>query len=70
MKKISISLSGHQTSLSLEPEFIDALKKIAEADKTSVSAIIAKIDENRSPKSNLSSEVRMWILRRLMQMIK
>ncbi|MBR5566652.1 MAG: ribbon-helix-helix domain-containing protein, partial [Alphaproteobacteria bacterium] len=25
MKKLSVSLSGHQTSITLEPEFIDAL---------------------------------------------
>ena len=67
MKKISVSLSGHQTSISLEPEFIDALNQIAKHDKVSVAYIIGTIDERRSPESNLSSAVRSYILCRYMQ---
>ena len=70
MKKISISLSGHQTSITLEKEFFDVLKKIADADKTSIAAIINKIDADRSPDSNLSASVRVYILRRIMQTAK
>ncbi len=62
MKKISVSLSGHQTSIALEPEFIDALKKIATARDQSVASIICKIDDARAPNTNLSSAVRVWIL--------
>ncbi|MDR2412626.1 MAG: ribbon-helix-helix domain-containing protein [Rickettsiales bacterium] len=65
MKKLSVSLSGHQTSISLEEEFVQALKKMAKDDRTSVSAIISGIDAKRGPDSNLSSEIRIWILRRL-----
>ncbi|MDL2295973.1 ribbon-helix-helix domain-containing protein [Lachnospiraceae bacterium OttesenSCG-928-E19] len=70
MQKISISLSGHQTSITLEKEFFDVLKKIATADKTSVAAIINKIDADRDPDSNLSASVRVYILRRIMQTAK
>ncbi len=62
MKKISVSLSGHQTSISLESEFIDALHSIARDKKTSVAAIISKIDETRKIGTNLSSAIRVWIL--------
>lgn len=63
MKKISVSLSGHQTSISLEPEFIDALHRLADARGVSVASIIADIDDARTPDTNLSSAVRIWILR-------
>lgn len=62
MKKISVSLSGHQTSISLEPEFIAELKHIAKIKKTSVSSIISSIDDKRAPDTNLSSAIRVWIL--------
>ncbi len=70
MKKISVSLSGHQTSISLENEFFDILQKIAHAKKTSIAAIIKSIDETRKPETNLSSETRIWILKELLQTIK
>jgi len=61
MKKISVSLSGHQTSISLEPEFIDALRKISASHGRSVAAIINNIDQARGER-NLSSAIRVWIL--------
>jgi predicted DNA-binding ribbon-helix-helix protein len=70
MNKISVSLSGHQTSVSLEKEFSDALRRIARADNTSAAAIVNSIDANRAPGSNLSSEIRIWILRRLLKTAK
>ena len=70
MHKISVSLSGHQTSISLEQEFFEVLKKIACEQNTSVASIIKKIDENRNPKTNLSSEIRIWILRQLLKTAK
>lgn len=63
MKKISVSLSGHQTSISLEPEFITELQRIAKDKNTSVSAIISNIDASRKPNENLSSAIRVWILK-------
>ena len=63
MKKISLSLSGHQTSVSLEPEFVDALRDVAKKEGRSPSSIIADIDSNRDTNANLSSAVRIWILK-------
>jgi len=70
MKKISVSLSGHQTSISLEEDFIEALNRIARHDNVSIASIIQNIDAKRSPDSNLSSAVRSYILRRCMQSAK
>lgn len=62
MKKISVSLSGHQTSISLEPEFLDLLQKIAKEKNISVAGLISKIDDERQVATNLSSAIRVWIL--------
>ena len=70
MHKISVSLSGHQTSISLEQEFFDVLKQIAEERKTSVATIIKNIDEQRNTNSNLSSEIRIWILKQILKTSK
>ncbi len=70
MNKISVSLSGHQTSISLEKEFVDILKTIAKQQKISIAAIIKQIDDERKPESNLSSEIRIWILKQLLKTIK
>ena len=70
MHKISVSLSGHQTSISLEKEFFDVLKKLAEDKRTSIAAVINQIDEQRLPDSNLSSEIRIWILKQLLKTSK
>lgn len=66
MKKISVSLSGHQTSITLEPEFFDALKHIATARGVSVASIIGELDRTRAPGTNLSSAIRVWVLRTVM----
>lgn len=65
MKKISVLIANrHATSLSLEPEFIDALKRIAKAQKKSVNDIITEIDSHRQ-KENLSSAVRVYVLKEI-----
>lgn len=70
MHKISVSLSGHQTSISIEQEFFDVLQKIANDRNISIASIIKNIDETRNPDSNLSSETRIWILKQLLKTSK
>ena len=65
MKKISISLSGHQTSITLEQEFIDALHALAARAGKPVATIINEIDANRDTDTNLSSAVRVWVLQQM-----
>ncbi len=62
MKKISVSLSGHQTSVSLEDEFIVALREIAARRRVPIATMIAEIDATRKLGDNLSSAIRVWIL--------
>lgn len=47
LRKRSILLSGHATSLALEPEFWDVLDELARTDGLSLAALIARIDEGR-----------------------
>jgi predicted DNA-binding ribbon-helix-helix protein len=61
--KRSVSIAGHRTSLSLEPEFWDALQRAAAEESTSLASLIAVIDARRGPR-NLSSAVRVWLLER------
>ena len=61
--KRSVTVAGHRTSLSLEPEFWDALKRIAQGDSRTVSGLIGEIDAARG-RRNLSSAVRVFILER------
>ena len=70
MHKISVSLSGHQTSISLEQEFFDVLQNIATQRNTTIASIIKSIDDNRTPGTNLSSETRVWILKQLLKTSK
>ncbi len=59
--KRSVTIDGHKTSISLEPPFWDALKDIAGKNHTSLNAMIAKIDKERSS-GGLSSAIRIYIL--------
>jgi predicted DNA-binding ribbon-helix-helix protein len=47
LRKRSISLAGHATSLALEPEFWAALEAMATARKASLAALVAHIDDAR-----------------------
>lgn len=62
--KRSLTIAGHRTSLSLEPEFWAALKTFASAERKSLAALVSQIDEQRGER-NLSSAIRVWILQRL-----
>jgi len=62
IRKHSVSLHGHRTSLSLEEEFWVELKQIADARDLSLAALIAQIDSTRAPTTNLSSALRLHVL--------
>ncbi|MDA8637779.1 ribbon-helix-helix domain-containing protein [Rhodospirillales bacterium] len=60
LKKRSVNIAGHATSVSMENIFWDRLSDIASARGSSVSAIIREIDAART--GNLSSALRVYIL--------
>ncbi len=63
VKKHSVEVAGHRTSLSLEEAFWRALKRIAAQDGVSINSLIERIDRERA--GNLSSAVRSYVLERL-----
>lgn len=60
MKKRSVRISGHETSISLEEQFWRSLKEIAAVRGMSLTSLIAEIDEERD--GNLSSSLRVYAL--------
>ncbi|WP_417497831.1 ribbon-helix-helix domain-containing protein [Maricaulis sp.] len=61
--KRSVSLAGHRTSLSLEPEFWAVIDAAIRAEGLSLAGLIAQIDEARGLEP-LASSMRVWALRR------
>jgi predicted DNA-binding ribbon-helix-helix protein len=65
IRKRSITLHGHRTSFSVEDAFLDELKTLAARRGLSFAGLIAEIDEARPLDSNLSSALRLFVLREL-----
>lgn len=66
LKKRSVKIMGHLTSVSLEEEFWDALKNIADQKNISLNTLIANIDTQRTESKsagNLSSALRVFVLK-------
>ena len=47
LRKRSILLAGHATSMALEPEFWAVLDEMAQAQGISLAALIARLDQGR-----------------------
>jgi predicted DNA-binding ribbon-helix-helix protein len=63
--KRSVTIAGHQTSISLEPLFWQALEAAAAARSLPLNALIAEIDAIRilaTAPPNLASALRSWLL--------
>jgi predicted DNA-binding ribbon-helix-helix protein len=61
IRKRSIALKGHATSVSLEDEYWDELKRMARASGRPLAALIERIDTERGG-DNLSSALRLAVL--------
>ena len=69
LKKHSILIAGHRTSLSVETAFWDQLKAIAGRRGLSLNKLIEEIDGQRSRDANpanLSSAIRVFVLDQLL----
>lgn len=65
--KRSVTIAGHQTSISLEPIFWTALRDAAEAEALPLNALIARIDAERiraDTPPNLGSAIRIWLFKK------
>ena len=69
MKKRSVTLSGHPTSITLEDEFWNLLKKVAIEKNISIASLINEIDEARlqTLSGGLSSAIRVYILKHILE---
>ena len=63
MRKHTLTIHGHVTSISLEDVFWDALKQAANEEGLSVAGLVGRIDENRD--TGLSSAIRVFLFKRL-----
>lgn len=69
MKKRSVTLNGHRTSILLEPEFWTAIERAAQSRGVSLAHLIAGVDADRVRKgrdekagSGLASALRVFAL--------
>ena len=63
--KRSLTLHGHRTSVSLEEEFWQAFREMAETQGKPINVLAAEIDENRGLDSGLASAIRVYVLKHL-----
>ena len=66
--KRSVTIAGHETSISLEPLFWEALERAAQQEQLPINALIARIDVERLDAAggapNLTSAIRQWLFLR------
>ena len=60
IRKHSVLVAGHETSVSMENAFWDDLRSIAREQNLSINDLVAKIDSDR--RGNLSSAIRLYVL--------
>ena len=63
LRKRSVLVAGHRTSVSLEDAFWEVLKELADRRGLSINQLVAEVDEGRS--GNLSSALRVYVLREI-----
>ena len=61
-RKHSLTLRGHRTSVSLEPEFWTALRAIAADGGRRSTTLAAEIDAARGAGHGLASAIRLYVL--------
>lgn len=65
VKKRSVVVAGHRTSVSLELAFWEALRELAAARGRTINQLVSEIDSGRT--GNLSSAIRVYVLTALRQ---
>jgi predicted DNA-binding ribbon-helix-helix protein len=63
LRKRSFALSGHRTSVALEPEFWAVLEEDSRARGLSLAGLVANVDAMRGPRT-LASALRLHALKR------
>ena len=74
LRKRSVTLAGHRTSLSVEQVFWDELKTLATEEKTSLQSLIERLDQERIREGettiSLSGAIRVHVVERLRQKLR
>ena len=65
LRRRSVTIAGHRTSVSLEDPFWDQLKAIASDRGLSVAQVVAEVDKGRA--GNLSSALRVFVLQQVLK---
>lgn len=65
----SVKVSGHRTSVCLEPEFWIEIRRIAQRDGMTINALISQIGKTKIQHGNLSSACRIEVLKDLLSEI-
>ena len=60
LRRRSVIVAGHRTSVSLEEAFWNMLKSICYDQSKSINQLVTEIDSNRA--GNLSSAIRVFVL--------
>ncbi|MDD9876911.1 MAG: ribbon-helix-helix domain-containing protein [Magnetovibrio sp.] len=61
VRKHSVVVAGHRTSVSMEDAFWEALSALAEAEGRSINDLVTEIDRERD--GSLSSAIKVHVLR-------
>jgi predicted DNA-binding ribbon-helix-helix protein len=67
--KRSVRIDGQKTSLSLENEFWDGLREIANGKNVAISTLVKQIDAGRTT-NNLSSAIRVFVFNHFYALLK
>ncbi|NNE85802.1 MAG: ribbon-helix-helix domain-containing protein [Alphaproteobacteria bacterium] len=67
-KKRSVVVSGHRTSVSLEPVFWEQLGVLAAKQRISVNELVTRIDQRKS--GSLTSAIRVFVLKSVQQKLR
>lgn len=71
VRKRSVTIDRHRTSITLEDPFWEALKQIATDRGEPLQTLVADIDRTREgPGDNLSGALRVFVLRTLQDKLK
>jgi len=68
MRKRSITIKGHRTSIALEPAFWSELEQAAFGEGKSLPVLVGEIDRRRiteTPPPGLASALRLYVINRL-----
>ena len=65
LRRRSVTIAGHRTSVSLEDPFWDQLKTIASDRNVSVAQVVSEVDKGRG--GNRSSALRVFVLQEVLK---